>query len=84
MCMEIVTRPHHCWGMSSGYSTALSGQLAVEFWKLGFHWNADGASQEVNLAWRRAPLLQKTREESAEEEKEERKDGDREEEIQDR
>lgn len=31
-----------------GQLTALSGQLAVEFWKLCFHWDADGATQEMS------------------------------------
>lgn len=39
--------------------TALGGQLAVEFWKVCLHRDADGASQEVDSAWRRSPLLQK-------------------------
>lgn len=28
--------------------TALGGQLAVEFWKLCFHRDADGATQEMS------------------------------------
>lgn len=32
---------------SFGLLTALCGNLAVELWKLGFDWNADGASQKM-------------------------------------
>lgn len=40
--------------------TALGGQLAVEFWELCFHRNADGTSQEMDPAGCRPPLLHKT------------------------
>lgn len=44
---------------SFGLLTALCGKLAVELRKLSFHWNTDGASQEMGPGWRNAPPLQK-------------------------
>lgn len=61
VCMCVML-PDHCMQKVRyvlGLLTALGGQLAVEFGKLWFHRNADGASQKVDLAGRRAPLLQK-------------------------